>query len=359
MNNEVIIFGPSLDEVKKKFKYDLNYGLEKVEKFISQIAKDFEPIFHISPEPEEIKKHPLFKKMHEEMERLVPSITFEESEGIIERWKIRHVIFRKETIVQIIESIDDKEKLRKIGEDIGISAAKDLFKNVIENKKSKCIPDSLASFISLFDYWDRTGGWGKIVLEESSLLQSSIGEWHIITHNNFLAQADHNKTHLSCNFWCGYFKGILNYSLNRLATIISELDSNLRKQISIPQFVKVTDVVHFHDKDPIKDKFIVYFESHEYSHLLQMLMGIQNEIRELNKNDGYESRIFALCHTIITDLYQKHIEKFNFQYSLLDEVDQSIISKLNSSDWTSFRKDRTLSVFNVTNLFLQSFLSIE
>lgn len=351
---EIIIFDPSLTEIKKRFKYDLNYGLEKVEKFVSKVSDAFKPIFHISPDPEEIKRHPLFKQMHEELEHLVPSITFDESEGKIDRWNIRHVIFRVETIIQIIDAIEDTNKLTKIGENIGKSAAKDLFDNVIENKESMCVPDSLASFISLFDYWDRTGGWGKIILDEFSSPQSKNGEWIIVTHNNFLAQSDSDKTHKLCHFWCGYFKGILNYSLPRLTYIISELEPEIRKKISMPQFIEVADVIHKSDKNIIEDKFIVRFSPQKYSHLLQLLGDAKSEMRK--KEEGFELRVFGFCHSIIYTFYKQHENQFYTQLNKMGELDKSIMQSFVDSGWLNFRHDNAENVLDATNLLLQSFV---
>jgi hypothetical protein len=132
------------------------------------------------------------------------------------RTGVRHVIFRQETACHIISQIDG-DALFALAKEIGMGAAKDLFKQIQQaidkgkiDLKTVLTP---AQVLGLFSFWDHTGGWGNYRLLDTD---SDDTEWKIRVENDFLNIEEAGKW---CDFWRGYFWGLCAVCIQSLVDL--------------------------------------------------------------------------------------------------------------------------------------------
>jgi hypothetical protein len=179
---------------------------------------------------------------------------------------VPHVILRRETARLLVSKLNRSSR-KSVGELIGRGAAANLIENTIEKKL--LMPASAEAFVTLLDYWDRTGGWGKLTMIKPSddemanrarILSQEPAEWRIQIENNFLyVEGNLEETHELCHFWCGYLKGILNEALPRIRKLMTEHSSQERSlRVTLPAYSSVTQVEHMDDNEPTTDVFRIH-----------------------------------------------------------------------------------------------------
>jgi hypothetical protein len=132
------------------------------------------------------------------------------------RAEVRHVIFRRDTVCQIISRVAG-DTLFTLAKEIGQSAATDLFnqvRNAINKryiKKDFCLKPG--AILALLSFWDHTGGWGNYHLIHSKTDEKI---WTIRVDNDFLSKED------GFEFWRGYFWGFCDICIHQLIEITQE-----------------------------------------------------------------------------------------------------------------------------------------
>lgn len=266
--------------IQDEFDSIANDRFSRIHRFLHFLAERFAELFHIDPNSFDI--HPFFKEVRNQLKSLIPGISLDDQGGILKRTGVRHVILRTETALLLVKSLTDEKKLREIGEQIGTGAASDLMKNTVEARQ--LIPASAEAFVTLWNYWDRTGGWGNLHLLEASdsqgpLSTSAYPEWRIKIENNFLATQSLDETHRLCNFWCGYVKGVLNETLPRINDLMTKtLDAQQKLKVALPAYYRVHEVIHESDTHLTQDTFRIRFEKERFSEARQRLSDCQSSL---------------------------------------------------------------------------------
>ncbi len=250
------------EEADERFRKKIG----EIEDFFSFVAFKFRDIFHIDQSDFDI--HPLFKDFREKLTPIVPGIQLSNKTGQLTRAGIRHVLLRSATMQQILMHYD-ASKLREVGANIGGTAATDLLTMLNNNK---AIPNSSQAFVTLWDYWDATGGWGTLQLEmpEQQFGGEGYGEatiWRIRLLNSVLrlSPQDTNEpveqvNKRLANFWSGYIQGFLNTALPLLSQTMERefTHEQYMSEIQLPAFKSAREVEHLIDGDA--DIFIVKFK---------------------------------------------------------------------------------------------------
>jgi hypothetical protein len=241
--------------------------LNKVESFLRFTAETFGSVFDLA---KNYASHPFFRIVREKLSSVIPGLSLNPEHGVLKRANVRHVIVRIETLLPILLMLDC-ESLWKAGAKAGFTAAGDLINHTLRPRKY--VPASPQVFIALWDFWDRTGGWGEMKLVEEG------PPWKIKIANSFLTiDQDLLKTHNLSHFWCGYIHGFLNQSLPLLGDLIAELDPEQAKKVALPAYKEVSEVKHLENGVINEDFFIVSFKESKFSETLRKLIAAKSMI---------------------------------------------------------------------------------
>ncbi len=289
--SEVTIFGKEdLNLIKAQFDGSTTGRFSNLQTFLNFVAQSFTSLFDL--DLHRLDMHPLFKQMRDRLIAIIPAVGLNEEGGILERTGVRHVILRKETLLMLMRSVD-RSRLYDLGLEIGNGAASDLIEHTV--KRDKFIPASAEAFVSLWDYWDRSGGWGMLslfsesvdidptedlTLKNGSLDRSRSAQWRIDINNSFLESDDPAERHELCAFWCGYIHGFLNTALRRIDGVMSSLDEKQRSGVTLPAFHRVVTVTHQPGDSPTHDVFTVVLEKERLSDARQLLSECQRRLRD-------------------------------------------------------------------------------
>ncbi len=291
-----------------------------IREMLSFIARLFDGVFRF--EHSDLESHPFFTNMAPRLKAFIPGVSVDESTGILKRANIRHIILRTRTIHQIIEHMEVC-RLKECGEAIGKEAAADLVQKVLRDRKA--VPSSPRAFVELWDYWDSTGGWGKIELileqdlpeEIESKGVESDDEWYLRVLNSFLmVEGELEKTHSFSGFWAGYIQGFLNEALPAIDEMMRDLTEEERLRVTLPAYHRVVDVEHLPDSTIEQDIFRITFEERPYSRILSHLAHSSEALRQgqyvqtvLNmlvalhraKNEFSEEKVLAVAAELSAD----------------------------------------------------------
>jgi hypothetical protein len=170
------------------------------------------------------------------------------------------------------------DRLQLVAEEIGRSAAKDLIENRVQppgddspERLDSLIPASAEALVNLWEYWDRTGGWGRIQLLKSGSgtpgeIKAGDARWRLRIENNFLGRkTTAEEANNLAGFWCGYIKGFLNHALPAIREVMQHLPQEQRARVRLPAYKAVSTVVHVPDNSPTEDTFIVTFQKQPLS----------------------------------------------------------------------------------------------
>jgi len=285
--------------IKEEFDNAADDRSNKVQTFLHFMAESFGSLFTL--DHKRLDVHPFFKRVREQLIPIIPVVALNDEGGILQRTGVRHVILRKETLLLLMKNLR-REQLNEIGKEIGKGAASDLIEYTV--KRGRFIPVSAEAFVTLWDYWDRTGGWGTLSLIKTSdksdlelRFQESLSkaEWLIRIDNNFLETESIKETHELCNFWCGYIHGFLNTALRQIEEVMSNLDEESRREVTFPAYHRIVEVLHLEDDNPGQDIFCVRFEKEPYSEVRQLLSEGQRRLKE----EDYLASMVLCCNAVI------------------------------------------------------------
>lgn len=332
--------------IRDRFDNSADDRLSRVQRFLGFLASSFSQLFRIDPAQLDI--HPFFKEVREQLKQLIPGVSLNDEGGILRRTGVRHVILRCETAVLLVTSLKEGELFR-LGEQIGTGAASDLIRNTIEDRE--LIPASAEAFVSLWNYWDRTGGWGNIQLVETG--ESAQPVWRLKIENNFLMIPDNlTETHRLCSFWCGYIKGVLNEALPRITEVMhSRLPQKVRRLVALPPYHRVVRVVHEEDDSLTEDHFQVHFRRERFSDALQALSNCQNLIRE-----GVFEGAMARCRVAVRSVRDELGAGFDERLGDLElnaTTMETVRRMLNPGEATPASEETASAWFSAANQFIQ------
>ncbi len=147
---------------------------------------------------------------------------------------------------------DRVDLFQDTAQEIGAGAARDLVEFVLRG--GYFVPSGPRAFVSLWNYWDRTGGWGTYMLD--GVTEDS---WRLVVARNFLRTADPAETRFLAAFWCGYIRGFLNESLPQISAIMLNLPEEQRAlALTMPAAVHVRTVEYAEAKGD-DDVFVITF----------------------------------------------------------------------------------------------------
>jgi hypothetical protein len=342
--------------IKDEFDSSSDERLSRIQRFLEFLAGSFGRLFSIDSKRLDI--HPFFIEVRDQLRNIIPGVSLDEKGGVLKRTGVRHVILRTKTAQLLIRSLQeiDNEKLFEIGKQIGAGAASDLIKNTVEAKQ--LIPASAEAFVTLWDYWDRTGGWGKLTLIKSSenndaepiSQESQPPEWYIRIENNFLATENLKETHRLSSFWGGYIKGVLNEALPRINEIMSrKLDKIQRQKVTLPAYQQVVEVIHEEDSDLTSDTFKVRFKNLPFSDGRRILSNCQIHIQ-----DGEYDTATHLCRLAVLSAKNELGPRFQAIFNKLEyEVANSIKQMINGSSYPKTNEATAQKWFEAANSFIQ------
>jgi hypothetical protein len=163
--------------------------------------------------------------------------------------------------------------MKEAAHGIGESAARDLIDSVV--RKGGSIPANPQAFVALWNYWDRTGGWGRY-----ELIDETEETWRIRVHNNFLeVRGDGTSTRRQA-FWEGYLHGFLNRALPEISAITMQLPETQRgRRVTMPAAVHVREV-RFEPENEEADDFSIHFERGKLFSPLRGLIGARHSQQE-------------------------------------------------------------------------------
>jgi predicted MPP superfamily phosphohydrolase len=288
------VFGvDDLDEVVEAIDTDTRHRLAVVDSLLGSLAERSRPLFTI--DEERLDWHPLFVEVQRALDSLVPGIVLDEREGVLLRAQTRHAVLRTGTMQSILLAIAEND-LRATAHAIGRDAAFDLIKNVLDSQNY--VPASAEAFVKLWDFWDRTGGWGKLALSSPD---EEHGIWKLQVSNNFLEvrcarnkvdanatpedileafESDLASTHHLNEFWCGYIHGFLEAALPRIREIMLGGPADRTQKVFIPAFTSVEQVQHMPDKQAERDVFEIRFKIEPLSPSISRLSTARQEVEE-------------------------------------------------------------------------------
>lgn len=266
-----------------------------IENLLTWIAKQFHKVFIL----DRSRNHPLFESLRRELEPMIPGVHLDLPSGTLDRIGVRHVILRSHSVIELARTVPPAA-LEGTGHTIGLSAAQDLFDQVlIESNK---VPISPRAFVELWDYWDSSGGWGRLDLVDMEPFPSGspstaskaktwterIQHWRLRVSNNFLmVEGNLDDTHRLCSFWCGYIMGFLSYSLPELWRMIDDLNDADFNAAAIPTYLEAISVEHIEDKDIAQDVFLVTLRDHKHGPSLRHFSSARRLLR-YNKLDSVQ-----------------------------------------------------------------------
>ncbi|SBW23043.1 hypothetical protein FDG2_3481 [Candidatus Protofrankia californiensis] len=265
-NSPYRVFHSDLQSVRDVLDTRNQSTRAQVVDFIEFLAEQFRPLFAIAPDS--YNDHPILREAKRRLSDLIPEVGLSVTDGVVRRAGVRHVIMRTETVVRMLQTPHrlDAREFEKTGQEIGRSAARDLVDHALHY--GRWVPSSPAAFVALWNYWDRTGGWGtydlRNVTEES---------WHLAIRENFLRTADLDETRQLYTFWQGYIKGFLNRALPEISAIILQIPEEERTgSISMPPATHVRSV-RYESTSEKEDIFIITFERGPLFSALRGLVG--------------------------------------------------------------------------------------
>lgn len=290
-DEDVEIFDIDDDEmIRRTFDSAAKESLDRIQTFIDFVAKSFGNLFTL--DTVSLDSHPFFKNVREQLGSIIPGVSLNDEGGILKRAGVRHVILRTETVVNLIKHLDAGE-LHSVGKDIGRGAARDLLENTVNENPAQhrkgLVPRSSEAFVFLWNFWDRTGGWGTLEVvgpadkpddARTAFTEGDAPEWYIRIKNNFLRAESINKTHELCNFWRGYIHGFLDMALPRISEKMSGLNDVRRREVNLPEFHRVLSVEHLPDQDVDEDVFRITFKKELLSDCRQSLSKSQRRLKE-------------------------------------------------------------------------------
>jgi len=357
----------ALDKISDTLDSDAKSKLARRNYAMHEIINSFKPLIAFRHDADTINGQPLLKNIQDILDKCIsPQVTFDKNpkfEGRIDRWGIRHVIFRVDTAIKLMGAITNNDDLRNIGEEIGRNASADLVENVVY--QHRLLPASIGAFIKLFDYWDSSGGWGVLEYhqEHRAHKHSESGKWILLTRNNFLrgdqerpiSAKDPTKSsdHLYA-FWKGYIMGAMNFALEKLSTIYSELPSEEKGDVFFPAYSKVKRVERLKDNDPNTDIFEVYFEVNPNGWALEKIA----KIRDDNKK-GTESQRLAMLGDLgglVNNLKRISEQNFNSSVASFSEEDKQLLEQISTHQCA---KDQSITAcIELVNRLIQAFLNL-
>jgi hypothetical protein len=272
-----------LDLLTSDFDPPTQERMQRIEDTLRAVAENFTSLFSIDSSQLEI--HPLFRNIRDRVEQIIPGISLNLEDGTLKRTGVRHVVLRKDSFLALIRRLSVEQRFNA-GREIGIGAATDLINNTL--KKNSWVPVSPEAFVHLWDFWDSTGGWGKLSLKEhnaneevhAATRETHEPVWFIQIDNNFLSTNDLKETHDLSNFWCGYIFGFLDTALPQLTDLMRDLDEKQGEKVALPPYLRVESVIHLDDSDLNSDVFKIRFSREKYSETLEILRKGNGFLRE-------------------------------------------------------------------------------
>lgn len=237
----------------------------QVQGFLGFLAESFQPLFTI--DRSSYGTHPLLREAGKRLGDLLPEFSLSADDGVISRAGVRHVILRTETVVQLLRLLvpDRADLLENTARQIGAGAARDLVEFVLRG--GRFVPSSPKAFVALWNYWDRTGGWGTYTLD--SVADDS---WKITIGRSFLRTADPAERLVLAAFWRGYLRGFLNESLPQLSALMLNLPEQQRAtQLTMPASAHVS-TVEYEGARGEDDSFFVTFDRGPFFTALRALI---------------------------------------------------------------------------------------
>ena len=311
--------------------------------FLQFLAESFKDVF-LMDQPH---THPLFKKAEEQLKNLIPGVSLEDEHGVLKRAGVRHVILRTETALLLMSSVDE-DGLVRLGKQIGSGAAADLIRNAFEERE--LIPASAEAFVSLWNYWDRTGGWGNLHLVDAG--GGTKPFWRLKVENNFLATDDLVGTHRLCAFWRGYIAGVLSEALPRITEIMhNKLSTKERLQVALPAYHRVVEVVHEEDDNLTEDHFQIRFRPEQFSDARRALSNCQSLVRE-----GDFAGAMARCRVAVRSVRDELGSSFDERLSrlgLATEIMEMLRRMLDRGEEIEVTKEMAAAWFSAANQFTQ------
>lgn len=321
------------NDVEKVFRMadkGIRNKIDAIENLLIFAAEQFSHLFRLDITGRQLNIHPFFSELRNRLDPIVPGISLDEQNGILKRANIRHVIFRSETAITILSKLSqlNEKTLIDLGGSIGTDAANDLAASIMERP---LVPDSTEALIELWNYWDGTGGWGKIELMSDNE-EENIKEWQIKITNSFLTVQDAEKSKILRGFWQGYIKGFLNTSLPRIRNIaFNKLTKEERKKIRIPVFTKVKKIRASPQRESDTNVFKIEYEDRPESSGFRLLNGAKDA---LDNNDDCNDDGMDMALVLVNSAIKKLKD-----FIKMDELEQ-IIETIRSAEDTEEITDR-------------------
>ncbi|MDT5155778.1 MAG: hypothetical protein QOH51_135 [Acidobacteriota bacterium] len=354
---EVQLFDVGEEEmIRSNFDSAARESLNKIEGFINFIAKSFGRLFKL--DAVSLNVHPFFREVNTQLESIIPGISLNDKGGILERADVRHVILRAGTIISLITRINEDER-HSVGREIGNGAAADLIENIVN--KGKLVPRSADAFISLWNFWDRTGGWGTLELikspdkDDERLPEKTPDKpewWYIKITNNFLRSdsGEDEEMQRRNKFWCGYIHGFLDTALPRITERMSGLNDARRPEVTFPEYYRVASVEPCYiEGDSEADVFRVVFQEEMFSVALQALSESQKRLKKEDyRASMVESRnALASARATLNEVeFLNRVKKMTPSYEpVIDEILRTIsppaqmVSKEKATQWFTVAND--------------------
>jgi hypothetical protein len=318
-----------MEELRHDFDPPGRERINRIESTLTAIAESFRTVFALDSRPLDV--HPIFRELKIRLENIIPGLSLNLEDGILERTGVRHVVLRTESALSLLRHLTPEQR-HKAGKDIGIGAANDLVGNML--KERRWVPASPDAFVRLWDFWDSTGGWGKLhLIEEPALYEAlTIASpprhepiWYIQVENSFLASKDmdmetiHNLSH----FWCGYIFGFLDTALPQVTDLMRDLEADQSSKVTLPPFLRVESVIHIKDHNITLDVFGVRFKREVYSEALETL---RKAAIFLGQNDCQSSMIMIIhalksASSVNPSLFSEHLDTISVESrDLIEEI---------------------------------------
>lgn len=252
-SHSYVVFDSDLEGVRDLVDTGNPSSRAQVQGFLGFLAESFQPLFSI--DRSSYASHPLLREVNNRLSDLLPEFSLSAEDGVIRRTGVRHVILRTETVVRLLRLLlpDRTEHLEAAAQEIGAGAARDLIDFVLRG--GRFVPSSPEAFVSLWNYWDRTGGWGTYLLD--SVTEES---WHLVVARNFLRAADPAQAPVLAAFWSGYLRGFLNEALPRISAVMLNLPEEQRAlALTMPAAAHVRAVEYVGSRGE-DDAFVITFD---------------------------------------------------------------------------------------------------
>ncbi|KPM53637.1 hypothetical protein ACG83_23730 [Frankia sp. R43] len=259
------VFDSDLEGVRDLIDAGNSSSRVQVQGFLGFLAESFQPLFTI--DRSSYGTHPLLREAGKRLGDMLPEFSLSAEDGVISRAGVRHVILRTETVVQLLRLLlpDRVDLLENAAQKIGAGAASDLVEFVLRG--GRFVPIDPKAFVALWNYWDRTGGWGTYTLD--SVTDDA---WKITVGRSFLRSADPAEAPALAAFWRGYIKGFLNESLPQISALMMNLPEQQRAaQLTMPASAHVSTVEH-EGASGEEDSFFVTFDRGSFFTALRALI---------------------------------------------------------------------------------------